>query len=136
MRSSCKRQGLRPAPGVLVLLLLAATLLSACGGNGNHAQAPPPSTPLVPLTPQGASSYPFTFSWSGVGAADVVHITVVDAAERQLMEFDARGTSAPMPPRLSELIRPGERFSWRVATSDEGGEATRASEWVAVTRER
>ena len=105
-------------------------------GTATHRNAPPPSTPLVPLSPKGASSYPFTFSWSGVGAADVVHITVVDAAERQLMEFDARGTSAPMPPRLSELIRPGERFSWRVATVDEGGEATRASEWAAVTREK
>jgi len=134
--TSRNRQGLRLAPGVPVALLFVATLLSACGGNGNPPHSAPPSTPLVPLTPRGSTSYPFTFSWSGVGATDVVRITVVDPAERQLMEFDVRGTSAPMPPRLSELIRPGERFSWRVAAMDEGGDAIRASEWVAVTRER
>ena len=129
------RQGLRRAPGVLFALLLVAASSQACS-NGAPPQAQALSTPLVPIGPKGEVSYPFTFSWSGVAAADVVRVTVVDAAERQLMEFEARGTSVAMPPRLSELIRPGEQFSWRVATFDDAGQPVRASEWVACVRER
>ena len=81
-------------------------------------------------------SYPFTFSWSGAAPAEVVRVTVVDAAERQLMEFDARGTSVAMPPRLAELIRPGERFSWKVAAFDDAAQPVRGSGWVEATREK
>jgi len=132
--SSFRRQGQPYAPGVFLPLLLAA-LIYGCGAS-SHSQASPPTTPLVPQAPKGPVSYPFTFSWSGVGPTDVVRVTVVDEAERQLMEFEARGTSVPMPPRLSELIRPGERFSWKVAALDEEGQPVRGSDWIACVRDR
>lgn len=134
MYFSFRRQGSR-APGAILPLLLAATLLYGCSGSP-QSQAAPPSTPLVAQAPKGTVAYPFTFSWSGVGATDVVRVTVVDAAERQLMEFEARGTSVPMPPRLSELVRPGDHFSWRVAALDEEGQAVRGSDWTACVRTR
>ena len=128
------RQGLRRAPGVLFALLLVVS--SPACSNSTPAQGQAPSTPLVPLGPKGTVSYPFTFSWSGVAAEDVVRVTVVDAAERQLMEFEARGASVAMPPRLSELIRPGERFSWKVAAFDDAGQPVRGSEWIECVRNR
>lgn len=135
MQASFRRQGLKAAPGASLPILLTAALLCGCNGSP-RSQAPPPSTPLAAQAPKGPVSYPFTFSWSGVGSTDVVRVTVVDAAERQLMEFEARGTSVPMPPRLSELIRPGEHFSWKVAAVDEGGEAVRASDWTQARRDK
>ena len=135
MHSSLTRQGALRAPGVLFALLLAIVSSSTCGNSGPQ-QAPAPSTPLVPLAPKGLVAYPFTFSWSGAAPADVVRVTVVDAAERQLMEFDARGTSVAMPPRLAELIRPGEHFSWKVAAFDDAAQPVRGSGWVEATREK
>ena len=46
------------------------------------------------------------------------------------------GTSVAMPPRLAELIRPGERFSWKVAAFDDAAQPVRGSGWVEATREK
>jgi hypothetical protein len=116
------------APGLAVLLVLAA----ACSGPRARTQ-PPPSTPLRADGPAGEIRYPFTFKWAGNSDA-VVRVTVVDAAERRLVQFDARGQRAPMPAGLADMVKPGESFSWRVAAVDENGEPMRASAWVRCRR--
>jgi hypothetical protein len=78
-------------------------------------------------------SYPFTFRWEGNSGNNVVHVSVVDAAERAIFEFDARGDSAPAPHDLQSL-RPGETFSWRVATAGPDGETGSATDWTPFSR--
>jgi hypothetical protein len=119
-----------------ILLLSAACIVAACGGADN----PPPRTeqpPAAPepLTPRGAVSLPFSFTWKPVSGDWIYRIIVTDAAERFLLQQDLRnGSALPAPAELQAMM--AERhatFNWSVAIVTPDGRSLAQSPPVAFS---
>jgi len=123
------------SPGREAFVGFAVFLLAACGGA--PPGTPPPaariSTPLEAIAPSGAINGPITFSWRGSSDDQVVRIYVVDAAERAVADFEARGRSVVAPQIIADAIEPGEKMGWRVAAIDTNGEPVRLSALTPFT---
>ena len=76
-----------------------------------------------------------TFSWRGTADDQVVKIYIVDAAERAITDFEARGRSVVAPQIIVDAIKPGEKMGWRVAAIDQNGEPVRLSALTPFTWE-
>ena len=74
-----------------------------------------------------------TFAWRGTSDDRVVRIDIVDAAERAVTDFEARGRSAVAPQVVLDALQPGEPMGWRVAVIDENGARVRVSPLTRFT---
>jgi hypothetical protein len=102
---------------------LAAVLTSWLIAAGCSSAPPPPAPPAGPLQalqPSGATTWPITFTWTGVAG--------YDEAERQLYGIEARGNKADAPDDLRRSLDPGKSYLWRVARVDENGAEVDQSE--------
>ncbi len=117
--------------------LVCILTVSACGTT--RPNSPPAgaqvSTPLEPIAPAGDVTGSITFSWRGTSENEVVTIYIVDAAERAVTDFEARGHSVVAPQIIVDAIKPGEKMGWRVAAIDRNGEPVRLSALTPFTWE-
>lgn len=114
-------------------LLFGVLAAMAAGCGADPGQTPATAAPIAPLTalaPSGEAEWPFVFRWEGAGPEDVVRIHVFDEAERPLYGIAARGDHVAAPEPLRQLLKPGERYQWRVAGVDENGQEAGASDLV------
>lgn len=100
-----------------LLLLLCFLTVAACGTGAPPPDGQPPGAPEA-LTPRGAVTAPFSFSWKAVPGGDWVYrVRVTDEAERVLFEHDVRNATTCQPSaELNEML--AERratFTWSVA---------------------
>lgn len=107
-----------------VVLATLAVTGAACGQGTRQAAA---SVPLRAEQPAGGVDWPVEFRWSGSAADAVIRLHVMDDAERPVASLEVRGTIKTAPESLRALLRPGERYQWRVARVDENGEEANAS---------
>jgi hypothetical protein len=119
-------------PVALSCAVLAILLAAGC------SSARPPADvaqagPLRAMSPVGATSWPFEFSWRGAKADAVVRVHIFDEAERAIYGIDARGTRAPAPDDLRRLLKSGSSYLWRVARLDENGQEVDQSELTAFS---
>jgi hypothetical protein len=110
---------------------LAAVLTSWLVAAGCSSAPPPPAPPAGPLQalqPSGPTTWPITFTWTGVAGDGLVRVRVFDDAERQLYGIEARGNKADAPDDLRRSLDPGKSYLWRVARVDENGAEVDQSE--------
>ncbi len=92
------------------------------------------TTTIEIIAPKGPTSWPFAFEWKGnAGEAAVYRVTVVDMAERPLVEQDTRGTRLDAPRDLEVLLPQTRRFQWRVTLLDADGEPSVQTPLVEFT---
>jgi hypothetical protein len=112
-------------------LLAVGALAAGC------SQSPPPrSTPrpaLTALQPSGDTTWPFTFTWEGAAAEEVVRVRVFDEAERQLYGIEARGNGVAAPEALRRQLDVGTPYLWRVSRVDGNGDETGESALAAFS---
>jgi hypothetical protein len=99
----------------LIAWLVVAAAWAGCSNGQPVRDTNVAPGPLKAVAPSGETAWPFTFRWEGAQPDSVVRIRVVDEAERLILAFDARGTSAPAPDSLRAQLRPATRYQWSVA---------------------
>lgn len=132
--SPTARDGRRRGRTVALALALSLVLLPLAGGctasqpgsAPQRAAAGAMSSPLA-LSPHGAVAWPFAFEWQAAPGAGVYRVSVLDEAERLLLERETRDTRLAAPPELRSMLRADQPFYWRVGILDVNGNLTRQS---------
>ncbi len=108
------------APPRALLALAAFLALGGCFSPPSHqtqrtqADGARPVS-LVPLAPKGLVRWPFEFSWSASAApGSIYRVTVVDAADRHLIDLETRDTHVAAPSELRPMLGGSQPFYWRV----------------------
>jgi hypothetical protein len=122
-----RRTGLAGAPQgaprrsfLLLFLLPVLATVASCDTNGGApppTEQPPPAAP-APVTPRGAVSLPFSFTWTAVpGGNWTYRVIVTDAAERPLLQHDVRHQTTFSPPSelKAMLAEQHATFAWSIA---------------------
>jgi len=107
------------APVALAAVLIGAL---ACTTDARRSGQQPPAAP-EPVSPRGAVTLPFSFTWMPVAgvASPVYRVRVTDAAERVLYEQDVRSTQCPPSSELRAMMADHATFTWTVGVlADEG----------------
>jgi hypothetical protein len=96
--------------------------IAACGGRAPKGTADTRPSSIEAISPRGAAHWPFAFEWKTTAPATAVcRVTVFDLAERQLLQFETKGSRLAAPEDLRKLLAVTRRFLWRVAVEDANG---------------
>lgn len=102
--------------------LAALLVVVGCAACARESRPPQPAYAPIPLSPKGETDWPITFSWTRVpGSEWVYRVTVMDAAERSLMEQETRATTLEAPSDLRPMLVSGGPFTWKVTIVDGDG---------------
>jgi hypothetical protein len=109
--------------GPLFSVLLVVAGLVACGTPAPRNEPAPAVRAPEPVSPRGAVTFPFVFSWKPVAgqAAAIYRVSVSDTAERVLFEQDVRGTECSPSGELKEMMADRATFTWTVGVLSADG---------------
>ena len=107
----------------LIAWLVVAAAWAGCSNGQPTRDTNVTPGPLKAVAPSGDTAWPFMFRWDGARPDSVVRVRVMDEAERLILAFDTRGTSAPAPDTLRAQLRPGTRYQWSVAYPQDDDES-------------
>jgi hypothetical protein len=107
-----------------VAACFACVLLSLAACSGGASRPPRDAGPVTieAVSPRGAVTWPVVFQWKTTAPATAVcRVTVFDVAERQLLQFETKGSRLDAPEDLRKVLPVTKRFLWRVSVENENG---------------